>query len=444
MVSLPPMFNRRRRHHDGPELPTHNKHSSSGRRDSSATRVLAEEYSMRRRPSIKLWIKLHWLDLLTMAIFGAITLGIFQAPLITHRPFPVRFNSNSDGSSSSFGDIVYPEFAYPHRPQIVPNWAATMAAMFFPILVMALAQIRVRSFWDFSNGVIGLLNALVLSTFCQILLKWLIGGLRPNFYDTCKPDLSLAASRNESGTEGIGYGGIMYTTKICTGDKKDIDNALESWPSGHTTAAFAGFVYLSLYLNAKLKVFANHHPALWKLALAYFPILCAVLIAGSLSVDGSHNWYDILTGMVIGITFALSAYRSVYASVWNWRTNHIPLHRSLPFGEDEEDVVGMRWTMTRKAGWGRRTKAKGMRFGKKKRGTDGGVVGGEKHAADLGHGNGVAPANHYEGNNLNNLNNGNNGTEFGAGPAAPGSAAMRHDPGVPTQHEVRRGGDNFV
>jgi membrane-associated phospholipid phosphatase len=44
----------------------------------------------------------------------------------------------------------------------------------------------------------------------------------------------------------------MYDRNICTGDPDDIDDSLESFPSGHSTASFAGFVFLYLYLNAKL------------------------------------------------------------------------------------------------------------------------------------------------------------------------------------------------
>ena len=66
--------------------------------------------------------------------------------------------------------------------------------------------------------------------------------------------------------------------QICTGDINEIDDSLESMPSGHTTAAFAGFVFLYLYLNAKLKVFSNYHPAMWKLIAIYAPLLGACLI----------------------------------------------------------------------------------------------------------------------------------------------------------------------
>lgn len=46
----------------------------------------------------------------------------------------------------------------------------------------------------------------------------------------------------------------MFDRTICTGDPDEIDDSLESFPSGHSAAAFAGFLFLYLYLNAKLKV----------------------------------------------------------------------------------------------------------------------------------------------------------------------------------------------
>ena len=147
----------------------------------------------------------------------------------------------------------------------------------------------------------------------------------------------------------------MYDRSICTGDTNEIDDSLESFPSGHTTAAFAGFVFLYLYLNAKLKVFANYHPAFWKLIAIYAPILGAVLIGGALTIDEFHNWYDCLAGAIIGIVMAFSAYRMVYASVWDFRFNHIPLTRHTPFtyGARQIGAGGFNSAVfTRKVGWG--------------------------------------------------------------------------------------------
>jgi diacylglycerol diphosphate phosphatase/phosphatidate phosphatase len=188
-------------------------------------------------------------------------------------------------------------------------------------------------------------------------------GLRPHFLAVCKPVIPAGAfdtpntnSDNQfAGNVANGYRQIMFDRSICTGDKAEINDALESMPSGHTTAAFAGFVFLYLYLNGKLKVFANYHPAMWKLVALYAPILGACLIGGALTIDEFHNWYDILAGAVIGTFMAFSSYRMVYASVWDFRFNHVPVLRHAPFvyGAGPSTFDGFHDAVfTRKAGWG--------------------------------------------------------------------------------------------
>ncbi len=249
---------------------------------------------------------------------------------------------------------MYPEFAYPYRDQIFTPWLDAFIAAAIPIVVILLAQIRIRSFWDVNNGIIGLIYALLTSSTFQVFIKWIVGGLRPHFYDVCKPDLSLVLAQDQfSATDqgGVGYQDYMFTAEVCTGPTNSVWNALESFPSGHATTIFAGMVFLYLYLNAKLKVFSNYHPAMWKLVILYMPILGACLIAGTLTVDRSHNWYDIIAGAIIGIVFAFSAYRMVYAAIWDYRMNHIPLNRGLAFiwseGCEGSDLV-----FTEKVGWG--------------------------------------------------------------------------------------------
>lgn len=70
---------------------------------------------------------------------------------------------------------------------------------------------------------------------------------------------------------------------------------------------------------------------MWKLILIWVPVLGAILIGGSLTIDASHNWYDVLAGGILGTLMAFSAYRTVYASIWDWRFNHIPLRRGEVF-----------------------------------------------------------------------------------------------------------------
>lgn len=76
---------------------------------------------------------------------------------------------------------------------------------------------------------------------------------------------------------------------------------------------------------------------MWKLILIWLPILGAVLIGGSLTIDTSHNWYDVLAGAILGTLMAFSAYRMVYASIWDWQFNHIPLRRGKVFKYENSD-----------------------------------------------------------------------------------------------------------
>lgn len=286
-------------------------------------------------------LKFTWIDLLTMVAMGAIGLGVYEAKPAPSRSFPVTFSD---------GEIVYPDFAYPLRHEIVPIWLAALLASLIPIFIFLCMQIRVRSFWDLNNAIIGLLYALIGAAVFQVFIKWLIGGLRPHFLSVCDPDPALMESQG-----GRGFETIMFQRNICRGDVDQIDDSLESMPSGHTTAAFAGFLYLYFYLNAKMKVFSNHHPAFWKLIALYAPLLGACLIGGSLTIDAYHNWYDILAGAIIGSIFAISSYRMVYASVWDFRFNHIPLTRHTPFsyGAGAAGAGGFETAVfTRQAGWG--------------------------------------------------------------------------------------------
>jgi len=292
------------------------------------------------RPTFGQWLKGSIIDLVWMLVMGMVGLGVYFARPAPTRSFPILFRD---------GEVVYPEFSYPLRKEIVPIWAAALLAFFVPLAVFLIVQIRARSFWDLNNAVIGLLYSLINAAVFQVFVKWLIGGLRPHFLAVCKPDPAALQG------VGNGYLSIMFDRSICTGDEKQINDSLESMPSGHSTAAFAGFIFLYLYLNAKLKVFSNYQPSMWKLTAVYAPVLGACLIAGALTIDEFHNWYDCLAGAVIGTVMAFSSYRMVYASVWDFRFNHVPLSRSTSFtySDGQTEFHGFRDAIwTRKAGWG--------------------------------------------------------------------------------------------
>jgi diacylglycerol diphosphate phosphatase / phosphatidate phosphatase len=122
--------------------PTHSRHSRRSHRRSHEkthrTPFDPETGYYNRRPSFGQWIKMAWLDIVTMAVMGVIGLGVYEAHPAPSRSFPITFQD---------GEIVYPEFAYPLRKEIVPIWAAALLGSLVPIAVILFMQIRIRSFW---------------------------------------------------------------------------------------------------------------------------------------------------------------------------------------------------------------------------------------------------------------------------------------------------------
>ncbi|KAG6015089.1 hypothetical protein E4U54_004274 [Claviceps lovelessii] len=292
------------------------------------------------------WMWVNWRDLLSMVIVGEMSFFIYNVPITLARTFPITFNGS--------GDIIYPEWAYPDRGWILPSWEAGLISIGVPIVVYVVAQFRIRSAWDASNAIIGSTWGLLVGCLFQVVLKQLVGGFRPYFLDVCMPDVSLATAHNKTGLNEVGFLQIMYSTEICTQPNRDkLQNAMTSFPSGHSTAAFAGFGFLFLWLNAKLKVWADFRPAFWKMVLTMLPLLVATTIAGSLTIDAAHNWYDIVGGSMIGTVAAVAAYRSSYAAVFDWRFNHVPLQERESFGYDADGGPGFAaQTMTGRARWG--------------------------------------------------------------------------------------------
>lgn len=180
---------------------------------------------------------------------------MWVVPHAFDRLFPVTFFANS-------GDIVWVQFAYPYQQPIFSSSTAALVTILIPIGVILTTQIWLRSFCDAASAILGLAYSLVTGTFCSVVLKKTIGGLRPHFLSVCEPVIPLQHT-------GAGYENIMFTIQqVCTGkDKGKIGNAIESFPSGHSEIAFAGFFYLSAYLFAHLKIQSKYRVGYWRMVV---------------------------------------------------------------------------------------------------------------------------------------------------------------------------------
>jgi membrane-associated phospholipid phosphatase len=156
----------------------------------------------------------------------------------------------------------------------------------------------------------GLGFAICTANICQIFMKLFIGGLRPHFLVVCKPPLNPL---------GHGFGGKYLSPDICKTRGHALNIAMMSFPSGHSAAAFAGFGFLALWVNAKFKVCADYKSRHWQTLMLATPIVIATVLALSKVADYWHHWYDVLVGSLIGIFWAILCYRQMFLSVLDWR-----------------------------------------------------------------------------------------------------------------------------
>ncbi len=122
-----------------------------------------------------IWLRLHGEDIITMALMGALGLGIYEACMFSG--FQLGINSQNIAApapSRSFpvyfqdGQVVYPQFAYPLRKEIIPIYAAALIAFFAPFFFFCLFQIRRRSLHDLLTTTMGVLKSLITAAVFQV------------------------------------------------------------------------------------------------------------------------------------------------------------------------------------------------------------------------------------------------------------------------------------
>jgi diacylglycerol diphosphate phosphatase / phosphatidate phosphatase len=69
---------------------------------------------------------------------------------------------------------------------------------------------------------------------------------------------------------------------------------MQSFPSGHTGSALSIGVFLTLYLNAKLKAFSDYQTSHWKMIVVLFPLIGAGCVAGLVVIDGVRTTPNVI------------------------------------------------------------------------------------------------------------------------------------------------------
>ncbi|TLD32369.1 pap2 domain protein [Venturia nashicola] len=154
--------------------------------------------------------------------------------------------------------------------------------------------------------ILGLFIALFLTSFITDVIKNAVGRPRPDLIARCKPEKGTPANK-------------LVTWRVCTEtDSHTLHDGWRSFPSGHSSFAFAGLGFLSLFLAGQLHSL-RPRTDLARGLLALAPLLGAALIAISRCEDYRHDVYDVTIGSILGFLVAHFSYRRYYPALRSTR-----------------------------------------------------------------------------------------------------------------------------
>ncbi|XP_061388278.1 phospholipid phosphatase 1-like [Musca vetustissima] len=143
--------------------------------------------------------------------------------------------------------------------------------------------------------------------FLKNLLKVSVGRLRPHAYTLCQP-ISLEGFTCEQ----LSGASVYIAEYTCSGSSHRGSSIYKSFPSGHSSLAFYGLLYLVLYFRRSFEVLKGNQgffATLYRPLILVIQLLClsvAAMVAISRVFDYKHFWSDVAAGSVLGATVALA------------------------------------------------------------------------------------------------------------------------------------------
>ncbi|KAJ2262176.1 hypothetical protein GGI01_001735 [Coemansia sp. RSA 376] len=205
-------------------------------------------------------------------------------------------------------------------PYVAPNEQTVTVPMLFAVSICVPAVIIAsiafglkRNLHDLHVGLLGLLLSVSLTLMFTNGLKNVVGRPRPNLLARCLPVSTNGPLRDPP--QGLSSVAICSQT-----DMGILNEGFRSFPSGHTSLAFAGMTFLMFYLAGKLHIFDRQGHS-YKSFIVFLPLLVAAMVGASRVADYWHHPTDVFCGALIGFFTATFSYHQYYPVVFSPHCN---------------------------------------------------------------------------------------------------------------------------
>eukprot|EP01059_Diplonema_ambulator_P024306 TRINITY_DN4020_c0_g1_i1.p1 TRINITY_DN4020_c0_g1~~TRINITY_DN4020_c0_g1_i1.p1 ORF type:complete len:307 (+),score=48.85 TRINITY_DN4020_c0_g1_i1:416-1336(+) len=231
-------------------------------------------------------------------------------------------------------DPTDPAISHPYAThETFPSWTLAFIAGLMPIVMgmgLAMGPFKSRRVsWrhELHSLTLCVVQACLLAMMITDPIKNYVGRQRPDFLDRVRRELHIDVTSPTANS-------TIYMDTICSSTNPIIRDGMKSFPSGHSSTTFAGWVVLGMLVTSRVPLHGRESVSFWRVMLLCICFVFPSIVALSRTTDYRHNYSDVTAGTLVGIFSGMAVFKQHYSPF-----SAYPINRKTgtcdPYFEDE-------------------------------------------------------------------------------------------------------------